>query len=448
MHDNNSVNINSILDQVDEVIENLSSQYCFVSSSNNCSSASSTIPSKIQQSIDNCIHNIQNICHNNCNCITAMSDIQDWSDITGVLMEDDDNTNSKTIIDLDDELAQIDLDEDLVGTLEVKKDNDDTISSQDISSITLERVEIYSRHYKPTESEVATVHELANQLGIKGTTSSGNANPLYQLLNLQLKDSPIGPSIVLKRGIVTIDGQRKELILMTHGMIVAKLPTKSTGFGLLLFSSTKSYDHVHFYSEVGWVKDMWQSSIDNHEKSNAPSEQQPQHEYRGCFSLKLPSGELQLYCDSLDDQKHWLVAWERVLLTDRTSTSSELRESWILGWQHELVQTSLFTAAVTGQAFFADYHLTAVNTLDRYNGMAPLHYAALHNQVHIIEHLCADHGANVELLDAEGRTPMYYGTLCCKKLKNCSKSKNIHPSPSFFACSQRNVIIGLLQFIY
>eukprot|EP00541_Cyclophora_tenuis_P019138 CAMPEP_0116549840 /NCGR_PEP_ID=MMETSP0397-20121206/5100_1 /TAXON_ID=216820 /ORGANISM="Cyclophora tenuis, Strain ECT3854" /LENGTH=227 /DNA_ID=CAMNT_0004074615 /DNA_START=200 /DNA_END=886 /DNA_ORIENTATION=+ len=49
-----------------------------------------------------------------------------------------------------------------------------------------------------------------------------------------------------------------------------------------------------------------------------------------------------------------------------------------------------------------------MDKLDRYNGMAPLHYAAIHNNIHVIEHLIREGGANRELQDEEGRTAMYY----------------------------------------
>ena len=118
--------------------------------------------------------------------------------------------------------------------------------------------------------------------------------------------------------------------------------------------------------------------------------------------------------DSSETKQQWLDAWERVLLQNRARVvlAQEVRDARIVGWQHELIQTSLYTAAVTGQAFFSPQHLEKVNELDEYNGLAQLHYAAMHNQSHIIEHLCSACGANVELKDVEGRTPMYYGKFC------------------------------------
>ena len=318
----------------------------------------------------------------------AMSDEDNESNV--VVAEEESDLN-----DLDDELANLDIDNDFnLDFADDDDDDDDDVpkkkdcTNPEYAQLQLQRDEVFSHHYKPTKEENSLLKTVCTKLGAK---NFGAPTTLLKLLNLQEDD--LGKSILLKRGLLIINGQKRELVLFTHGFVVAR-PLDKQASGLLRVSLlvSKMYDEVHLYNDISWVKDLWQLQ-------------------KFVFSVKTPSGELKLECDSAQEKQEWLQAWERVLLKNRTlqkSTPAE-REARTCGWQHELLQTSLYTAACTGQAFFAPHHLTNVDTLDEYNGLAPLHYAALHNQVHIIQHLVDECEANVEVKDQEGRTPMYYG---------------------------------------
>jgi hypothetical protein len=377
------------------------------------------------------------------------TDKNDSEELTDIVTEHD-------VKDLDDELAKMDIDNDFTLSLSFvgvkseegeqhdqqhdhdnddndnNEDNNDTNNSDDnrvnnvmdcsnpeFATSQLNRMEVYSHLYKPNRDEISVLQSLATRLGVKtnsafggGTSAAGsNVATLANLLNVKPPNQNdadyMGKSIVLKRGPVKVGDQDRELILLTHGFILAYPEEKPLSSAFNIFTSPKLYDHVALYNDVDHVKDMWQLSS------------------RHRFDVHIPViggiGDLYMDVDSAETKQSWLHAWERVLLRNRAqpkmqrlkaASAQEEREARIIGWQHELIQTSLYTAAVTGQAFFSKQHLKRVNELDEYNGMAPLHYAALHNQAHIIEHLCADCGANVELKDVEGRTPMYYGTLC------------------------------------
>jgi hypothetical protein len=337
---------------------------------------------------------------------------------------------------LDDELAKMDIDNDFTLSLsfveqtspaakgddEFEQDGEEhdaetysddnarvfvgimDCSNPEFAAQQLSRMEVFSQLYKPKRDETAILTGLATRFGAKKSSANAAAAAatLCILLNIQ-EDDDIGKSIVLKRGLVQVGDQDRELILLTHGFILAKPETDAPALGFNLrspFSNPKFYDYVVLYNDVDHVKDTWQLSS------------------RHRFSLHIPilhiqGGELYIDLDSSETKQSWLDAWERVLLRNRALPknlqSAQEREARLVGWQHELIQTSLYTAAVTGQAFFSKQHLLKTNVLDEYNGMAPLHYAALHNQIHIIEHLCSACGADVELNDAEGRTPMYYG---------------------------------------
>lgn len=51
-----------------------------------------------------------------------------------------------------------------------------------------------------------------------------------------------------------------------------------------------------------------------------------------------------------------------------------------------------------------------LNALDTYNSYAPLHYATRANHVRVMRFLL-EAGADVNVGDGYGRTPMYYGRL-------------------------------------
>jgi hypothetical protein len=296
-------------------------------------------------------------------------------------------------------------------------------SNPQVALVQLNRMEVFSILYKPTRNETATLKDLATRFGISSgmtSTSSPQALLLSKLLNV-VADREMGYSILLKRGRVLLqDDHERDLLLFTHGFVLAHPestnptnPPPSSLLTLFSFTSKSKYDHVYLYNDIGWVKDLWQLDgvKDLYRFSLQTPDQQPPQQPK-----QQQGRELHLACHSAAEKDEWLAAFEIVLLKNRTvvqqkSMSPEERDARIVGWQHELLQTSLYTAAVTGQAFFSSHHLEKCNTLDEYNGMAPLHYAALHNQVHIIQHLCAECGANVELKDVEGRTPIYYGTL-------------------------------------
>jgi hypothetical protein len=157
---------------------------------------------------------------------------------------------------------------------------------------------------------------------------------------------------------------------------------------------------------------------DDTEKDTTPLEQQhvavevgkkkklvQRQEERYYFMIKTESKKFFLECGTAVELEAWLEAWERVLVQTR-SRQHRNRER---GWQHALVQTSLYSAAITGlDDLCSKQWLDAKNELDKYNSLSPLHYAVMVNHMHIMDFLLS-HGADPEVQDAEERTPMYYG---------------------------------------
>jgi len=81
-----------------------------------------------------------------------------------------------------------------------------------------------------------------------------------------------------------------------------------------------------------------------------------------------------------------------------------------LGWQYQYVYQPGFTVAVTNridELEQLDRQFQAqLNTLDDYNGYAPLHYAVKRNHAPAIASLLTC-GADVDVQDAEGHSPLY-----------------------------------------
>ena len=82
-----------------------------------------------------------------------------------------------------------------------------------------------------------------------------------------------------------------------------------------------------------------------------------------------------------------------------------------LGWQYQFVYQPGFTVAVTNQTDLmnltkGETTTDSLNTVDEYNGYAPLHYAVKYNHVPAMVALL-DAGADVDVQDEEGHTPLY-----------------------------------------
>jgi len=277
--------------------------------------------------------------------------------------------------DLDAALASIDIDKDFqMSFMNFDKGGDDEPPSKDDHfQQQLQRPEVFSHRYRPTSEEEAKVQQLSDELNVGSKAGWNGCHIVHQLLNHEGDVK----NIILQQGSVVLpDGQRM-MVLLTHGFIIAKPDAGRF---------TSACEVSELYENVIYVKDLWMTSS------------------KESFSLKLASGKEIIF--SSKEKKEWLDTWERVLLQNRLHSKSkdETRE---FGWQYKLVQTSVFTAAVTGAAFFSDVHLEKKNFVDEYNKMAPLHYAAMYNHAHIITALL-EYGADPEIRDGEGRTPMYY----------------------------------------
>lgn len=156
------------------------------------------------------------------------------------------------------------------------------------------------------------------------------------------------------------------------------------------------------------VKALETKSPEKHVRIETPpkKKQVTIQEERHSFVIKTETREFFFECATKLHKEAWLEALERVLV--KTRSRSRSNKDRVRGWQHALVQTSLHSAAVAGlDELCCNEWLDARNELDKYNKLAPLHYATMGNMMHIMMYLL-ENGADPEVLDEDERTPMYY----------------------------------------
>lgn len=355
-------------------------------------------------------------------------------------------------MDLDAALASLDIDKDFgMSFLENKEKEGSSVTPSSEESLEAveenqqtsdaqinhyhqlyERDEIFSRHYKPSRMESDELNELGIELQAKQLSSMTkkmfHASIAANLTDLFNPDANQNKNILLKRGKLRVKNGKKAnqgeearlIFLFTHAFILAKEPPKASGiFEKMLSSSSPSIEQVYCFHDVEWIKDLWQletvinPSADHESASKEDSKETYSNSGNNAFLIHVKGQEsdLRFDCESLEEKQSWLAAWERVLIQNHLTSINEARP---IGWQHQIVQTSLYTAAVTGKDFYAPYYLEKVNLLDQYNKLSPLHYAVIHNHIHVIQHLIDEFRADIELLDEDLRTPMYYGKFICK----------------------------------
>lgn len=304
------------------------------------------------------------------------------------------DTNDNDLDDLDAALASIDVDFQMSFLDRSNIDNDSTDDNQDdkqddlpaetkaveaVEAVTisdeeyhqqqLQRPEVFSHRYRPTRDEQEQVDQLCRSLHVGTKVTWGSDRTVHQLLNHDVTLL----NIILQHGKVSLLSdatQQRELILLTHGFILTKDSFTFTGTSTAAGIFSNLCDMAELYTNVLYIKDLWMT----------PSNQS--------FCLKLTNGKEILL--SSNQKKMWLEAFERVLLQHHLHSKIK-NDDRQFGWQYHLVQTSVYTAAVTGASFFSQEHLNKMNVLDDYNQMAPLHYGKIpkgSTVLHTIAYYC------------------------------------------------------------
>jgi Ankyrin repeats (many copies) len=301
----------------------------------------------------------------------------------------------------------------------------------------VDRTEIYSRHFKPNPQERQVLEEIASKLGVKsGLPKSGGGggfvNPLDSILGANNQDDESDPhnpqsqwnrlvngkatrqtqnlpvSIVLKQGPVlykdivdettgeTVSHHGCQLILFTRGFLLAQNEQKSSG--LALFGAKKQDILVPLGSAL-WT-DVKQIQTTAYQSL--------------LITCGTNSNSVQFDILPATDLEGWRTALQTAAIQCHYNCSASDAHTE-MGWQYRLCHTPWFTEAVTGDCEDLGLELStsdsaeeALDQLDDYNSYAPLHYATRANHVEVIRKLL-EAGANPNIEDGEGRTPMYFG---------------------------------------
>lgn len=342
-------------------------------------------------------------------------------------------------------------------------------------STRMQRTEVYSRRYRPTTEEREELIELEQFLGLAskksssgvgaalggipklfgGLTQSGNPAKSRSQSSAsfdsddQRKDDPTDPngpsrqawkrlvhpdeaakepaSILLKRGPVlwsvlttdTMDSapdeRESELILLTHGLVVATVVSDANGGGNKT-SKRPSRKVIlrRFQKAILWSQIMGVEEGDD-ETSFSVHVQMSRH-----------TEKWNICCATTKQQEAWMDALETVSVqtaihskSNHQTTGTQVTyenqadsnvDTSELGWQYRLVQKPIWTMAVTGKPGKGDDQITgspALNRLDAHNHYAPIHYAVRNGHVQVV-HRLLDAGADPNLPDGDKRTPMFY----------------------------------------
>lgn len=249
----------------------------------------------------------------------------------------------------------------------------------------MQRDEIFSKRYKPSKSEYKELQAIASELSVQsraslmGMIQVGMGSQVSQDLESLLFG---GHSVVVKRGPLTWNDTDCELVLLTDGFIL-KFRNSNR-----LNPLAKRYETCRVWTEVEFC------CLENND----------------VVVIQLLTGdrlEIRTIPDG-DDARQWLEALERVMIENVIHHPNQSENTEIVGWQYILIRKPGFSAAVSGDTSLMG-NPQNINELDTHNQFAPLHYALQQEgcDVNVVEALL-DAGADPNIEDGEGRSPMYY----------------------------------------
>jgi len=244
-----------------------------------------------------------------------------------------------------------------------------------ISARRIERDEVYSRMYKPTDGEAQELIELETKLGVarrsgflaralgKAIGGRASGNDAWERLVRPDEGKKEGHSVLLKRGPCVWkvetgkghDAVECEAILLTRGLVLAALVVVgSSGTNI-----RSSFSKAILWSDVCFV---CPKLGDNHSWQVLLGENSAE-----------PTETWTFMCANTNSRDAWLSALERIVIEYHMHSQGPLTTK--LGWQYQVVHKQAFTMAVTGKADEYRPRRTLLETRDSYNGYTPLHYA-------------------------------------------------------------------------
>ena len=310
----------------------------------------------------------------------------------------------------------------------------------------LERDEVFSSRYRLSVTEEQELQDLDVELGLRPKpggmprfwgrrTSASIRLTEAQKLAWQHVARPVSaadpqqqqPSFILKRGTCwlqpnpqsnekEVDSAMQEqcecqVILLTRGWVIA-LASSGTRSTVTDPPSAYHFHNAWTWNQVEFVQPTQRGFVITLEKKTNTAEinsqqqrqQQPQQRQQYTFS-----------CANLQHQQDWMDAFHTILVQYHTHNISPSHSSnhYVLGWQYQHVYRPGFTVAVTNcvtpdlEALDRS-NAKQLNIIDDYHGYAPLHYAVKCHHVPAIVSLLQHHSnIQVDVLDADGHTPLY-----------------------------------------
>jgi hypothetical protein len=306
--------------------------------------------------------------------------------------EDERHSDSSSLLETEEDahklLEELEIKDFDLSDQEEEPENEDSAGNIKWETIDwdkrMKRDEIFSKRYKPSASESKELHAIASEISVQsraslmGMIQIGRGSQVSQDLESLLYG---GQSIVVKRGHLSRKDNDCELVLFTNGFI---LTCRNANFFNPL---AKRYETCHLWTEVEFCCLADDSVV-----------------------IQLRAGdrlEFQSVQDG-DNSNQWLQALERIMIEHAIHNPSFSETTEVLGWQYILIRRPGFSAAVTGDlSLMGDPQ--NINELDIHHEFAPLHYALLQEtcNTEVIEALL-DTGADPNVVDGEGRSPMYY----------------------------------------
>jgi len=221
-------------------------------------------------------------------------------------------------------------------------------------------------------------------------------------------------SILLKRGPVAFQKEERELILVTRGLILAKVQDQKRGA----------------WGRGGWIRRTFDQYIPLHTISkvlDGSIRSTNEHSEHDPTSLTLQTSSVDsngssmdpvswtFTCASVPHQVAWLEALQVAVVQAHLlhETKWVVDENLHLGWKHRVMCSSLYTAAILGNANMMNELLqSSVSTKVNVNapdddGISALHYATRYMKLNCMETLL-EAKANPNVLDTDSHTPMHY----------------------------------------
>lgn len=315
--------------------------------------------------------------------------------------------------------------------------------------------QIYSSDYHPFPREQNEMRILAKCISVEDTFPRDKDDTIYQLLF----PKPEGPeSVLLKHGAVSfrtitrkefttvISYDKKELILLNRGIIIASLPqerkkmmrmgslasvdidsktqdeTSSSPASLMVYDSilnkekrrdlkTIQYESCFLFSDITCILDP----VITREKGTEGEEKQGDEQCSIILKVKRNAETATLYinCDDETTKVLWLhaLSWSYYHYSSTFIASTNI----LKGGHFRVTQTSLYSAAVRGDENILHNMLCLCRNLpldevDPYDGLSALHYAVMWNNLDFARTLLLA-GASVDTLCQNNHcSPLYYGT--------------------------------------